>query len=123
MALNPVSQERRNDPLAFFRQILRSYFADSSRDNTMKLWRIALANGGSYPEDVLWCLDWIVDHPPENLAQLMYEDGWITLEHPANDDDETEKRSYSFDERVAWLRERTTVLKAERDSARNGSPS
>jgi hypothetical protein len=119
MALNPVSQERRNDPLAFFREILKSYFADNSWDDTMKLWRIALANGGSYPEDVLWCLDWIVEHPPENLAQLMYEDGWITLEHAANEDDETEERPYSFDEQVAWLRDRAAALKAEHDTARH----
>src|SRR6185312_8475866 len=79
MALDPVSQERRADPTALFRNILKSYFADNSWYDTMKLWRIAIANGGSYPEDVLWCLDVIAENPPANLGQLLYEDGWITL--------------------------------------------
>ena len=113
MTLTPVSQERRNDPIAFFRQILKSYFADNSWDDTLGLWRIALANGGPYPDDVLWCLDWIVEHPPANLGQLLYEDGWITLEHPEDEDGEP-GAPYTADEQVAWLRERTAALRAER---------
>jgi len=116
MALDPVSQERRADPTALFRNILKSYFADNSWDDTMKLWRIAIANGGSYPEDVLWCLDVIAENPPANLGQLLYEDGWITLEHEETDDKLGEP--YTPEEQVAWLRERTALLRAEYEKPR-----
>lgn len=73
MSLIRISQERRSDPVAFFREILQTYFADNGWDESLGLWRIALANGPPFPEDVSW----------------------------------------THEEQVAWLRERTAELRAE----------
>jgi hypothetical protein len=102
--------------MAFFRQILRSYFADNDWDDTLKMFRVAIANGGSVPEDILWCLDWIVEHPPENLGALLYEDGWITLRHPGQEEEGVDGAAYTPAEQVAWLRERTAELRADYES-------
>lgn len=115
MGLSPVSQERRSDPLGYFRKILATYFADNTWDDTLKLWRIAIANDNA--DDILWTLDWIVAHPPENLTQLLREDGWITLEHPGQTAG-SDGPAFTLDEQVAWLREKVAAFHAEHERAK-----
>jgi hypothetical protein len=90
-------------------ELLRTLFADNSWEDTLKLWRTFVANGGTYADDALACLDAIVARPPPDLAERLRRDGWIALHH----DDEVET-PYTHDELVAWLRARTAELRAAR---------
>jgi hypothetical protein len=98
--------------LAKFTDVLRM-FADNTWDETLKLWRLRIDNGGLFPDEALRALDAVLAAPPADLIERLFRDGWVSLHH-----DDADETPYSHDEAVAWLRERTDELRAELECRR-----
>ena len=94
------STAREASPASFFREILRHYWMDNTPEEAMRLWRTTLRDMPWYAADVLNCFYSILREPPEELVDLMQQNGWVMLFHET----ETGLVPKSRDEYLEWLR-------------------
>jgi hypothetical protein len=95
------SVSRQESPVNFFREILRHYWMDNTPEEAMRLWRTTLRDAPLYAADVLNCFYLILQNPPEDLVELMQQNGWVMLFH---EDDNGTLTPQSREEYLAWLR-------------------
>jgi hypothetical protein len=91
----------RDTALARFREFLEQVFSDNTEDEAMTLWRYRVEVSPELAKADLDAIDAIVADPPDDLAAILAEDGWIHLHHRPDDETVT---PYSQDETVDWLR-------------------
>ena len=116
---DPLSEQRRSQPLEFFHNFLRTFYLDNTPDETLGLWRqqIYSTRFGSYAEDALYVLDTILADPPPDLIERL-EEGGVTLFHRPDD---FTLIPYTYEETVAWLREQTEQFREAYEAFRRGS--
>lgn len=108
--LPPHRRARREQPLDFFRQFLRAIWMDNTEEEAEEQWRQKVTFFSDYADDALFCLDWVVANPPDNLPDILVDDGWIAL-YRESDDPQAEIEDFTFDETVEWLRDMTDHFK------------
>lgn len=74
------SARNRADPLAMLRAFLQRFWQDNTPEEALILWRRQVASGRWWAEDALCCLREVVGAPPDNLADLLRDDGWVLLD-------------------------------------------
>jgi len=92
------SKEKRSNPLEGFRDFLRDIWQDNTEDEARRQWQVKVDNFPWWAEDALYCMDWVYAHPPDNLVELIQQDGWITLETDDELTAEPDRQAY-----LAWL--------------------
>src|SRR5262249_30044840 len=103
-ALSPIEQlskDRREKPLEFFREILSTMFQENTVDEALAIFRTKAQHYGRYADDVMVCLDQVVDNPPADLIEIIGDAANLRLNHVTP----TKVTRYSFDETVVWLRD------------------
>jgi hypothetical protein len=94
------SAARAESPVSFFREILRHYWMDNTPEEAMRLWRTTLRDAPWYAVDILNCFYTVLHEPPEDLVDLMQQNGWVML----FDETDTGLVSKPRDEYLDWLR-------------------
>ncbi|MCB0006159.1 MAG: hypothetical protein KDE04_06880 [Anaerolineales bacterium] len=95
------SERRRADPVACFKQFLNDIWKDNQPEEALYLWQLKVAHFPWYASDVLHCLDLVIADPPDNLGDILAEEGWIMLYHEM--DENGEEQPYNQADYLAWL--------------------
>lgn len=95
------SRKRRAEPYSFFRTFLRDIWQDNTKEEAYAQWRTKVEQAPWYADDALYCINAVLDNPPEDLVEMMFQDGWIALYHESSDPEVEEP--YTLEEYVDWL--------------------
>ena len=108
------SRKRRAAPLEFFQQFLCDIWMDNTEEEAMDQWEVKVKQGPWYAEDALYCMDAVIANPPENLVEILENEGWIILYHNCDQPDE---RPYTDEEHYEWLKQMRDEFRAIYDNA------
>lgn len=114
--IHAAARERRANPVQFFQQFLRDIWMDNSPDEARAQWQVKVEQYPWYADDALACLDAVIANPPDNLAAILEEDGWISLYHETPD----EVCAYDPQETLDWLKGMRSEFKAVYEQAARG---
>lgn len=100
--IKELSQHKRAAPLECFITFLHDICRDNTEEEALSQWKVKVEQFPWYADDALFCMDWVIENPPEDLRQLLEQHGWIPLYH---EDEETgEMVDYTPAETLDWLR-------------------
>lgn len=106
-----------DDCIDRFRDFLQSVWMDNTSDEALQQWQQRVLEFPTAAASDLECLESILADPPENLVQMLHDDGWVILTHRP---DPQTVVGYTHDEYVEWLRDMTARF---RDAYRRASAS
>lgn len=107
------SKERRDKPLDFFCDFLSSIWMDNTPEEALVQWKVKVEQFPWYADDALYCINAVIDNPPDNLVALMDEHGWLYLCH----EDTPEETPFTYDEYLEWLKQLSKQYQEIYDSA------
>lgn len=100
-----LREKHRAAPLTFFERLLREFFMNRDPDQTLRKWQTVIEENRWYTEDVIECMTTVLANPPENLVDIIQENGWVML--PRSDGSSYEAYHGLY---LAWLQEQIERL-------------
>jgi hypothetical protein len=91
------SKKCRQTPLPFFEEFLTLIWMDNTAEEARLRWRETVADFPWIADNSLYAMKYVLDHPPENLIEILNTKGWVGLYHEDTDE------PYSYDEHLDWL--------------------
>jgi hypothetical protein len=107
--LQKESQKRRANPLEFFKNFLQRIWMDNTEEEALFQWKQLVKGSPSYVEDALYCIDAVIANPPENLVEILENEGWLILYY---NDDQPDERPYTDEEYYEWLKQMRDEFRA-----------
>ena len=107
--LQKASRKRRAAPLETFIDFLQIIWMDNTPEEALSQWKRTVKNSPSYADDALYCIDVVIAKPPENLVEIMENEGWLILYHNCEQPDE---RPYTDEEYYEWLKQMRDEFRA-----------
>ena len=110
--LSDEMRERRANPERAFYEYLSAYMKMNDEPGFLILWRKDCRDR-DYAADILYCFDWVIEHPPADLIEKYKEATGYVLNHvtPAK------ITPYSFDDYVAYFRSLRDQMRAIYDES------
>ena len=103
------SRKRRAAPLETFIDFLRAIWMDNTDEEALFQWKKSVDQSPLYAEDALYCIDAVIANPPENLVEIMENQGWIIL---SRNYDQPDERPYTDEEYYEWLKQMRDEFRA-----------
>lgn len=108
------SKKRRENPIDFFCEFLRGFWMDNTSEEAMFQWKEHVREFPWYADDALYCINEIIMSPPDNLIELVQQNGWLYLDHETYN----EIIPYTFKEYINWIKQ----MKDEFQEIYNNAP-
>ncbi len=109
------SKQRRTTPIEFFKQFLSDIWIDNTQEEAMQQWTVKVQQFPWYADDALYCLEKVIENPPDNLIDLMEEYGWIIMYHEP--DELGNETPYTYEEYLEYLKQMRDKFRKIYDSA------
>ena len=100
------SIQNRQNPMAFVQDYFHGYYYDNSFNEFIAFFKRHVEANTLIADDFLFCLNEIINHPPNDLIDRLYQVG-VMFYH--NDKNETD---WEFDEYLNWLKKLHELLNA-----------
>ncbi len=88
----------RQKPKEYFSDFLRGVWMDNTPEEAYNHWNSRVEQFPWYADNCLYAIRYVLDNPPDDLQEILRNDGWIGFYH--EDEEETE---FSRDEYLVWL--------------------
>jgi hypothetical protein len=103
------SRKLRANPLETFTELLRAIWMDNTDEEALFQWKTTVEQSPLYAKDALYCIDAVIANPPENLVEILENEGWLILSYNYDQPDE---RPYTDEEYYEWLKQMRDEFRA-----------